>query len=185
MSVAALWLPIVASAVFVFIASSIIHMATPLHRNDLKTVPHEDEVLDALRRLNIPAGDYVAPRPSSMAAMKDPQFIDKVKKGPLLLMTVAHDGSVSMTKNLALWFVYTIVVGILTADVAGAAFMRGADYYDVCNLVARVAFMGYFLALLQNSIWNRRSWLTTFKSMIDGAIYAFITGETFAWLWPR
>ena len=40
--------------------------------------------------------------------------------------------------------------------------------------------------LVQNSmIGAERSWWTTFKSLIDGLIYAVITGQTFGWMWPR
>ena len=52
----ALWLPIVLSAVIVFVASSVIHMVTPFHRGDLQRLPDEDSVQDALRRFSIPPG---------------------------------------------------------------------------------------------------------------------------------
>ena len=66
----ALWLPIVLSAVIVFVASSIMHMVLPYHRGDLRKVPKEDEVMEALRKFNIPPGDYGLPHPGSMAGMK-------------------------------------------------------------------------------------------------------------------
>ncbi len=53
------------SAVIVFVASSIIHMVLPYHRNDLRRFAREDELLDALRRLDIPPGDYAAPHAGS------------------------------------------------------------------------------------------------------------------------
>jgi hypothetical protein len=62
-------LPILLSAVFVFIASSIIHMATPWHKNDYSRMPNEDQVSDALRPLAIPPGDYVLPRCDNMKEM--------------------------------------------------------------------------------------------------------------------
>ena len=68
-SLTSLWLPILVSAVAVFVVSSIMHMVLPLHKNDFKAFPQEDAVLDALRRFNLPAGDYVAPRPASSAAI--------------------------------------------------------------------------------------------------------------------
>jgi hypothetical protein len=185
MSVTALVVPVLVSAFLVFIASSVVHMVLPLHRNDLKPIPREDEVLDALRRIDMPSGDYVAPRPASMAAMKEPAFIEKVKRGPIVLMTVTPGGSMSMTKNLTLWFVYLVVVGLFTAAVAVDALAPAAAFSRVLCLVAVVSFMGYALALVQQSIWSSRSWFTTFKSMIDGAIYAVVTGVTFAWLWPH
>ena len=39
-SLAALWLPILLSAVIVFIASSIVHMAMPWHKNDYPRIPN-------------------------------------------------------------------------------------------------------------------------------------------------
>ena len=57
--VLSLLIPIVVSAVFVFLASSVIHMATPFHKNDLKKFPNEDDVMKALRGLGLRPG---APR---------------------------------------------------------------------------------------------------------------------------
>ena len=44
-----LWLPIVLSAVGVFIASSVVHMVLPYHRSDYDKLEKEDEVMQALR----------------------------------------------------------------------------------------------------------------------------------------
>ena len=47
-SLASLWLPIVVSAVIVFLASWVVHMFLPHHRSDFaKLPPQEDAVLDA------------------------------------------------------------------------------------------------------------------------------------------
>lgn len=40
-----LWVPILLSAVIVFVASSILHMVLPIHRSDYKKVAKEDEFL--------------------------------------------------------------------------------------------------------------------------------------------
>jgi len=113
--VTSLVIPILVSAVIVFVASSIMHMVLPYHRNDLRKVPQENELLDSLRRLNLPSGDYAVPHAGSPAAMKEPEFIDKMKKGPIVLMTIAPGASASIGKNLALWFLYSIVVGFFAA----------------------------------------------------------------------
>jgi hypothetical protein len=55
----------------------------------------------------------------------------------------------------------------------------------VFRVVSTVAFMAYALALPQHSIWYRRSWATTMKSVFDGLIYGLVTGAAFAWLWPK
>jgi hypothetical protein len=184
-SVTSLAIPILLSAVIVFVASSIIHMVLPYHRSDLHKVPREDELLDALRRLNIQPGDYAAPYAGSPDAMKKPEFIEKRKKGPIVLMTIAPGGSLSMGPQLLLWFLYTVVVSVCAAYIAGRALGSGAPYLAVFRFVGASAFLGYSLALLQNSIWYKRNWGATLKSMADGLVYGLLTAGTFGWLWPR
>ena len=58
-SIISLWLPILLSAVAVFIASSVIHMVFKYHNSDFKKMPAEDEVMAALRPFDIPPGEYV------------------------------------------------------------------------------------------------------------------------------
>src|SRR5438034_8554075 len=99
----ALWLPILVSSVLVFVASSIIHMASPWHKSDYPRLPNEDKVMDALRPLAIPPGDYFIPRPSSQKDMRSPEFAQKVKAGPVIVFTVMPSGGISMGRNLILW----------------------------------------------------------------------------------
>ncbi len=181
----ALWLPILLSAVFVFVASSLIHMASPWHKTDYPKLPNEDQVLDALRPLRIPPGDYFIPRPSSRDEMRSPQFAEKMKKGPVMVFTVMPNETMSMARNLVLWFLYTAVVGLFAAYIAGRALPPGAAYLQVFRFAGATAFIGYSLALWQMSIWYRRAWTTTLKATVDGLIYACLTAGTFGWLWPR
>ncbi len=181
----ALLIPIVLSAVLVFVASSIIHMALPWHKNDYPKVPNEDRLREALRPLAIPPGDYMIPRAMSMQDMKSPEFLAKMNEGPVMVVTVLPNGPWAMGKNLLQWFVYSIVVGLFAAYVAGTALPPGAPYPRVFQLVGASAFMGYALALWQLSIWYRRDWMTTIKSNVDGLIYALLTAGTFGWLWPH
>ena len=182
-SIISLWLPIVLSAVFVFIASSIIHVVLKYHNSDFKQVPSEDGVMEALRRFNIPPGEYVFPRCTDAKEMKEPAFKEKLDKGPVAFMTVM-DGDFGMGKSLVLWFFYCIAIGVFAAYVAGRALGPGAVYMEVFRFAGAAAFGGYALALLQNSIWYKRAWSSTLKSMADGLVYALLTAGTFAWLWP-
>jgi hypothetical protein len=184
-ALSSLAIPILLSAVMVFVASSVIHMVLTYHRSDFGKVPKEDEVQELLRRLNVAPGDYAIPYAGSPAAMKQPEFIEKMKKGPLAMMTVAPGGPPSMGKSLLQWFLYSVLVSVFAAYIAGRTLGPGADYRAVFRFVSTVAFVGYSLALLQNSIWFRRKWGTTLKSMADGLVYGLLTGGTFGWLWPR
>ncbi len=181
----AFWLPILLSSVIVFVVSSLIHMALPWHKGDYRTVPEEDKVMEALRPFSLAPGDYMLPRPSSMEEMRSPQFAEKMKKGPVMIFTVIPSGPPSMGRSLVLWFVYSVVVGLLAAYVAGHALPAGAPYRQVFRLVGATAFIGYAVALWQTSIWYHRAWSTTLKTTVDGLVYALLTAGTFGWLWPR
>jgi len=181
----ALWLPILLSAAIVFVASSIIHMVLGYHRKDLKKVPSEHEFQGALRKFNLPPGDYAVPCAGSMKDMNDPAFIEKMKRGPRVFMTVIAGGPPSMGRSLALWFLYCVVVSLFAAYVAGRALEPGAHYLAVFRFAGCTAFVGHTLALWQNSIWYQRSWATTVRSTVDGLIYALLTAGTFGWLWPQ
>lgn len=181
----ALWIPILLSSVLVFIASSIIHMASPWHKSDFPKLANEDQVMDALRPLLTVPGDYAVPRPSSMADMKTAEFKAKMERGPRVIMTVMPGGQAGMTRELVMWFVYLIVVGILTAYVAAHALAPGAPFRAVIRFAGLVSFIAYASALWQLSIWYRRSWGITIKATVDSLIYGVITALTFAYLWPH
>ena len=184
-SLMSLWIPILVSAVVVFVLSSIIHMVLPYHRTDLRRVPKEDEIMAALRGLDLPPGDYAVPHAGSMEGMKKPEFVEKMKKGPIAFLTIAPGAEPSMATPLTLWFLYSIVVSFFAAYIAGRALGPGAHYLAVFRFVGAASFMGYSLALLQNSIWYKRNWGTTLKSVFDGLLYGLFTAGTFGWLWPR
>ncbi len=181
----ALWLPVLLSAVLVFVVSSVLHTLTPWHKGDYQKLPNEDKVMDALRPFAIPPGDYMVPRPSGGPEMRSPEFAERIKKGPVFIVTVLPNGQMSMAQNLVLWFLYACSVGAFAAYVTGRALPPGTPYLQVFRFAGATAFIGYSVALWQMSIWYRRSWLTTFKSTVDGLIYALLTAGTFGWLWPR
>jgi len=184
-SIVALWLPILVSAVLVFVASSVIHMALGYHRNDFHPVANEDAVLEGLGRAQLSPGDYVVPYAASMEAMKSDDYRQKVERGPVAFMTVMDKSRVfNMTSPLAQWFLYSVLVGILAAYLAGRTLGPGAEYLDVFRVTGTVAFAGYAMGLMQRSIWYAQRWSVTLKSMFDGLVYALLTAGVFGWLWP-
>jgi hypothetical protein len=184
-SLFALWLPIVVAAVLVFVASAILHMAPLWHRNSYPKVPNEEGVRNALRPLAIPPGDYMVPRVTSQKDKGSPEFLEKLNQGPVLIMTVMPNRMPSMGKSLGLWFVYLILVSWLAAYIASRMLPPGAEYLNVFQMAGATAFIAYSIALIEMSIWYQRSWSMTVKALVDGLIYALLTGGTFGWLWPH
>lgn len=184
-SIASLWLPILLSAVLVFLVSWIIHVFLPYHRSDFARLSDEDGVMDALRPFAIPPGDYTMPCAGGPEAMKSPAFQEKTRRGPVAFLTVLPSGPPAIGASLVQWFVYCLVVGIFAAYIAGRALPAGAPYLAAFRFAGCTAFAGYSLALFQGSIWFHRSWAATPKSAFDGLVYALLTAGLFGWLWPR
>ena len=181
---ASLWMPILLSAVIVFAVSSLLHMVLKYHRSDWTKLPNEDAAMDVLR--SVPPGDYMMPHSSGPEMMKDPAFMERMRRGPMAVVTVMRgDAMTAFRKSLMLWFVYAIVANIFAAYVAGRVLPRGTEYAQVFRVVGTVAFLGSGLALAQMSIWYGRRWSTTIKSMVDALIYGLLTAGTFGWLWPK
>jgi len=180
-----LWLPILLSAVFVFVVSSIIHMALPYHKNDVAKLPNEDKVLEALRAQGVGPGEYMFPKCESMKDMAKPEVIEKLERGPVGMLTVLPSGPMNIGKNLVQWFLFSIFVGACAGYVGTISLPRGAEYEDVFRLVGTAAILAYAVGNIQNSIWKGQSWSTTIKFVIDGVLYGLVTGGTFGWLWPH
>lgn len=147
--ISSLWLPILVSGVIVFIASSIIHALLPYHRSDYGRVPSEDEVMAALRGFQISPGDYEIPYAATPKERGGQEFVEKTENGPNALLTMV-DGKPNMGKLLGQWFLYCLVVCILTAYIAGLSLSPGAGFMKILRLAGSAAFAGFSAGLWPN-----------------------------------
>jgi Flp pilus assembly protein TadB len=184
-SILSLWLPILVSAIFVFILSSLIHMVFGYHRNDFKQTPDEHAFAEAIRKLNIPPGQYLYPCPKDRKEMNTPEFKEKMMKGPGVILTLWPGGQSNMAPNLIQWFAYSVIVGIFAAYVAGRALGPEAYYLAVFRFVGVTAFACYAIAGWQDVIWYKRPVAVALRNTFDGLLYALVMAGTFGWLWPR
>jgi len=181
-----LWLPMLLSAVFVFVVSSLVHMVLGVHKNDYKRLGSEEKVLEALRAQSVQPGEYMFPAcPHSMKDMGSPEMVAKYKQGPVGQLVVLQPGVPSIGKNLLQWFLYCVVIGIFTGYIAHLGLDRGAHYLKVFQLTGAAAVGMYAFAAIPNSIWKGISWNTTLKFVFDGILYGLVTAGTFGWLWPK
>ncbi len=179
-----LWLPILLSAVFVFIASSILHMVLPIHRRDYTKLPGEEQVLEAMRNQGVQAGNYMFPCPASMKDCSSPEMTEKFNKGPVGIMMVKPLGPPAMTGSLIQWFLYTLLISVFVAYIASLAISGETPYLAIFRVAGSTAVLGYAFSPIPDSIWMGQKWSTTAKHVMDGVIFGLVTAGTFAWLWP-
>jgi hypothetical protein len=180
----ALWLPILLSAVIVFVASSIMHMLLPYHKSDYQQLPDEDKLLATLRAANLKRGLYVFPF-CNHKEMKSPAVQEKYKQGPVGTLTIIPSGPPNMPNYLVKWFLYCVVIGLFVAYLTGHTVAPNTHYLAVFRVAGTAAFLAYGLGCLSNGIWKGQPWNITIKEVIDGLVYALLTAGTFGWLWPH
>lgn len=179
-----LWLPILLASVFVFIASSVIHMALPYHKSNVKKMPNEDAVLEAMRAQGVGPGEYMFPMCESMKDWNSDEMKAKREKGPQGLLTVVPPDGFNMGKSLVFWFIQSLIISFFVAYLAWNALGATGDYLTVFQITGAAAFLGYGVGHMHDSIWKAQSWVVTGKFVFDGLIYSLLTGGTFGWLWP-
>ncbi len=179
-----LWLPVIVSAIVVFVASSILHMVLKYHKADYKALPNEEMVRDAIAKGDPAPGVYVTPYCHDMKQMQEPAVKAKYEKGPVAILAIMPKGVPAMPKLLALWFGFSLLVSLLAACVARHVLHPGDAGRLVMKVTGSVAFAAYALSHVSDSIWKGQPWANTVRAVFDGAIYALLTGLTFRMLWP-
>jgi len=183
-SLAQLWLPIALSAVFVFFASSLLHMVLRFwHAPDCHGFSNEDEVGAAMRKGGAGTGLYMIPY-CTPEKMRDPAMAEKFKTGPVAVVFLRKPGPMNMAAFLGQWFAFCLFVSVICALLALSVLPHGAPHEHVFHLVGLAALMAYAFGVIPDAIWWGHPWRSAIKHIIDGVIYAVITGLTFAWLWP-
>jgi hypothetical protein len=184
MPLGSLWIPVVVSAIVVFLGSSLVHMLLKYHRADYKSLAHEDAVREALGKTSAVPGIYFTPYCPDMKGMEEPAMKEKFEKGPVALITLYPKGAPALPKHLTLWFLFSLFVSFVAAYVARHTLQPGADGLLVMRITGTVAFAAYGVSHLSDSIWKGQPWSNTMRALIDAVIYALLTGLTFRLLWP-
>lgn len=180
---AQLWLPILLSAAAIWIASAVIWMVMPHHKNDFQKVPNEDALISALKSLNLPTGSYHFPHCGTHKESRDPEFQRKWKEGPAGMLNIMKcDG---MGKNMILTFLVQLVANTCIAYLATFSLDRGIPFIDSFRFFATAGALTWCFASLPNQIWFGASRSAKIACFIDGLIYAAITGAIFAAFWPK
>ena len=183
MSLAALWMPTLVSAVFVFIAANLLWMGLPFwHRRDYDKLTDEAGVLAALRSSR--SGMYIVP--SVDWKKQTPEQRTAMQQGPMAMLLMRNPVSqFSFPAALVSFFVYTLLISVFVAYLAAHTLAPAADFRTVFRIAGTAGMLGYAFGGIPYSIWYGKPWSVALKEIIDGVIYGLIIGATFGWLWPH
>jgi hypothetical protein len=180
-----LWLPILLSAVVVFVISSLVHMVIKWHASDYNGFTNEDAVRDTIRAGNPSPGHYVLPHCKDMKDMAGDAMKKKYAEGPVGHITLGASGQPAMGKYFGLWFLWSLAVSVVAAYLASRLIpLDHAHARGAAKLVGAVTFIAHGFGTVTESIWMMRPWSTSVKYLLDSALYAIGSSLVFFWLWP-
>ncbi len=179
-----LWLPVIASAVAVWIVSAILHMALKYHRADYQRLGNEDAIAAAIRAAAPAPGIYPIPYCTDGSQMKDPAFQKKYVDGPVGMLTVLKNSPPSMGRYLGLWLGFCLFASFVAGYVARHTLSATTAPLEVMRITGAVAFAAYGFAPLMAGIWKGEPGSNVLRGLIDAVIYCVITGLVFRLLWP-
>ena len=189
-----LWLPIVASAVAVWIASALAWMLVGHHKGDWQEVPNEDSFIDTVERMGIPPGSYGFPefrKCEGLSADEKKAKWESMQKRPIGILRVW--GPISMGRNMAKTFVVYLVASVLIGYLGWHAFAVAAaesgeavrpDFLRIMQVLGTAGILTHCFAGLPGDIWFQKSRREIVTGLADGVVFGLITGAVFAWLWP-
>ena len=180
-----LWLPIILGGLFSWIASAIIHTVIKYHNADYKKLSNEDQVAAAFRQSQPKPGLYHMPHCIDMKEMQNESMQEKLKSGPIAMISVFENGLPKMGKLLIQQILFFIVACIMIAYIATLTLNSSSDFMSIFRILMIVGFLTFGYGIIPHSIWLGQPWANCIRYLFDALIYAVIIAATFAWLWPQ
>lgn len=178
-----LWLPILVSAVLVFLVSAASHMLAPYRQVEWRAAPEQEALQRAFRGAR--PGLYVFPSPEAARERGKPEHAQAWAQGPSGWMALVPPGPLSMGRNLALSFLVNLGVSFMAAYVAAHSLGAAPHYLAVFRVVGTVGVLSYLVGPVYEAIWFWRPGKTVAMGAVDALAYGLVMGGAFGWLWPR
>ncbi|MEX2283010.1 MAG: hypothetical protein WEE89_11055 [Gemmatimonadota bacterium] len=175
-----LWLPILVSTMLIFMASAVMWMVMPHHRNDWQSMPNGERVQEMMK--GVAPGQYIYPGIMKPEERKDQEAQKRYQAG--IGFVIVREPRIEMGKQMAVSALHTLVISALVAYLVASTVPQGSPYLTVFRVAATAAILGYAGAIPANAIWWGNTWSSTMKNIADGVVYGLLTAGVFAWLWP-
>ena len=167
MELTQLWLPILLSSVFVFLASSIMWMALPHHKADIKVLPDEKALTEQLGKLDLPPGTYMWPNCGSGESQSSPEFTARMDAGPWGSINILGCKP-NFAANLALVFLFYLVVSVCVAYIMTRSLAAGASCESLFSVAGPTAILAYCAGGIPGAFFMGKPKRFMFTDFIDG-----------------
>ena len=184
-SFAQVLIPIVAAAVAVFVASSVIHMVLQWHKSEYRGLPNEDDVRAVVRAGGAGPGQYIIPYCSDPKDMQSEAMKQKLAEGPVGAITLRPVRPIAMGPLLGGWFALNLAIAAIVGYLACSTLSTQTSFLGVCRLVGAATFLAYAAGAVSNAIWWGKPRSAALKEVGDALIYGLVSALAFAALWPR
>jgi hypothetical protein len=177
-----LWLPIIVSAVAVWVASAVAWMALPHHKKDWRPMPDEAAFFRAFDSLKFPPGNYGFPDCKDKAKRNDPEVKRRWEAGEMGLLSIW--GKMSMGRNMVVTFIVYLAISFFVAYIGAAAVKPGATFSQAFQVLGAAGVLAYAFSHIPGSVWFNHYPRAILMCVLDGIVYGLITGAVFAAMWP-
>lgn len=181
--VALLWLPILVSAVAVFVLSAASHMLLPWRRDEFRGIPGHEAIQAVVK--DLPPGQYLFPAGLDPRERGGKEWLARWAAGPSGWLTLVPREPIAMGRNMAQSMLAYLVVSFLTAYLATFALGAAPASFTVFRFVSTLGVLTYATGTSFTSIWYGRPWKAFAADVLDAVVLAFAMAAVFAWLWPR
>jgi hypothetical protein len=181
--IVALWLPILIITVVLFFASFAAWMLLPHHFSDKQKLEKEQEFMNLINDLKIPAGNYMFPYAQSKQDQGSKEFQQRYMDGPRGCLDVydVPNMGLNMGKTVVFFLVTTAIIGYVTYFVFQIAGADNATFINVFRVAGTIGILTHASSGALNSVWfKRRQWTDS----VDGVVYGLLIGLIFAAMWP-
>jgi hypothetical protein len=180
MSVLDLWLPIVLTGLATHILSTLAWTVLPHHKPEWVKMPAEDELYDLVTKRQVAPGQYIFPFVAKADDMKSEAFQEKSRRCTGML--VLWSSPTNMGKAMGLTLLAFMVIAFVIAYLSSIGLARGAAPMRVFQFVTTAGLLAHVAAKFPFVFWFRRK---IAMDVLDGIVYAVVTGLIFAFLWPK
>jgi hypothetical protein len=185
---AQLWLPIVVSAVLVFVLSAATHMLLPARKTEWGRLAKEGDVQAALRGLT--PGLYAFPASSTPGENPTPEDMKRWAAGPSGWLSLVPAGPINMGRNLGLSLLMNLFVSFTAAYIAtltlGSVPLQLFPHERVVfRVISTIGFIAYFAGPIYEAIWYWKPFRSLAMGAVDALLYGLAMGVTFSMMWPK